>query len=116
MVSAPSARMVMYLQPEAICRALKAAVGEEVLTAYGAGEMERYDRENDTYVIKLKGWNARICAKAETFNRLRDSMRERHESFGMDWFLQLFFDSSESTIDGNRSRSNSVHEIQKIIH
>ena len=70
--------------------------------------MERYDRENDTYVIKLKGWNARIYAKAETFNRLRDSMRDRHGSLGIDWFLQLFFNSSESTIDGNRSRSNIV--------
>ena len=101
----PPARMVMYLQPEAICWVLKAAI---VLTAYGAGEMERYDRENDTYVIKLKGWNARIYAKAETFDTLRDSMRDGHGSFGMDWFMQLFLNSSESTIDGNKSRSNSV--------
>ena len=108
MVSAPSARMVLYLQPEAICRGLKAAVAEEVLTAYGAGLVERYDRKNDTYVIKLKGWNAKIYAKAETFDRLRDSMGDRHGSFGMDWLLQLFFSSSESADQGNRSRSNSV--------
>jgi len=111
MVSAPSARMVLYLQPEAICRPLKAAVGEDVLTAYGEGVVERYDRENDTYVIKMKGWSARIYAKAETFDRVRDSMRDRHGAFGMDWFLQLFFLSSDSTTQGNRSRSDSVASV-----
>lgn len=107
-VSAPSARMVLYLQPEAICRELKAAVGEDVLTAYGSGVVEGYDRKNDTYVIKMKGWNARIYAKAETFDRLRDSMRDGDGSFGMDWLLRLFFLSPDSTDQGNRSRSNSV--------
>jgi len=107
-VSAPSARMVLYLQPEAICRELKAAVGEDVLTAYGAGVMECYDRKNDTYVIKLNGWSARIYAKAETFDRLRDSMRDRAGSFGMNWLLRFFFLSSDSTNPGARSRSNSV--------
>ena len=107
-VSAPSARMVLYLQPDAICRALKAAVGEEVLTAYGEGEVERYDRENDTYAIKLRGWNAKIYAKAESFDRLRDSMGDRDGAFGMDWFLQLFFNSSDAGTQGNRSRTNSV--------
>jgi len=106
-VSALSARMVLYLQPEAICRELKAAVGEDVLTEYGAGIVEGYDRKNDTYVIKLNGWNARIYAKAENFDRLRDSMRDRDVPFGMDWLLRFFF-SSESTNQGTRSRSNSV--------
>lgn len=108
MVSATSARMVLYLQPEAICRELKAAVAEEVLTAYGPGVVERYDRMNDTYVIKLDGWNARIYAKAESFDRLRDSMRDRDGPFGMDWLLRFFFLSSDSTNQGTRSRSNSV--------
>jgi len=107
-VSAHSARMVLYLQPEAICRELKAAVGEDVLTEYGAGVVECYDRENDTYVIKLNGWNARIYAKAETFDRLRDSMRDRDGSFGMDWLLRFFFLTSDSANQGTRSRSNSV--------
>lgn len=107
-VSAPSARMVLYLQPEAICRGLKAAVGEDVLTAYGEGIVERYDKVNDTYVIKLNGWNARIYAKAETFDRLRDSMRDRDGAFGMDWLLRFFFSPSDSIHQGTRSRSNSV--------
>ena len=107
MVSAPSARMVLYLQPDAICRELKAAVGEDVLTAYGAGVMECYNRKNDTYVIKLNGWNARIYAKAETFDRLRDSMRDRDGSFGMDWLLRFFFVPSDSTNQITRSRSSS---------
>lgn len=108
MVSATSARMVLYLQPEAICRELKAAVGEDVLTAYGPGVVERYDRMNDTYVIKLDGWNARIYAKAESFDRLRDSMSDRDGPFGMDWLLRFFFLSSDSTNQDTRSRSNSV--------
>jgi len=110
-VSAPSARMVLYLQPEAITRELKAAVGEDVLTAYGEGKVERYDSENDTYVIKLNGWNARIYAKAETFDRLRDSMQDRDGSFGMDWLLRFFFLSSNSKKDSTRSRSNSVVSV-----
>jgi len=109
-VSAPSARMVLYLQPEAICRELKAAVGEDVLTAYGAGVVECYDRKNDTYVIKLNGWNARIYAKAETFDRLRDSMSDKGP-FGMDWLLQFFFSPPDSTNQGTRSRSNSVASV-----
>jgi len=107
-VSAPSARMVLYLQPDSISRELKATAGEDVLTAYGAGVMESYDRKHDTYVIKLNGWNARIYAKAETFDRLRDSMRDRDGSFGMDWLLRFFFLSSNSTNQDTRSRSNSV--------
>eukprot|EP00536_Pseudo-nitzschia_multiseries_P010728 jgi/Psemu1/297650/fgenesh1_pm.337_\ len=107
-VSAPSARMILYLQPEAICRELKAAVGEDVLTAYGEGAVERYDKVNDTYIIKLNGWNARIYSKAETFDRLRDSMRDRDGSFGMDWLLRFFFSPSHATNQGLRSRSNSV--------
>ena len=99
--------MILYLQPEAISRELKAAVGEDVLTAYGEGTVERYDSNNVTYVIKLNGWNARIYAKAETFDRLRDSMSDK-ESFGMDWLLRFFFLTPDAKKEGTRSRSNSV--------
>lgn len=105
-VSVPSARMILYLQPQAIIRELKAAAGEEVLTIYGKGTVERYDRKNDTYVIKLN-WNARLYAKAETFDRLRDSMRDS-KSFGMEWLIRFFFSSPDSKKDDTRSRSNSV--------
>uniref|UniRef100_A0A7S4ERR4 Uncharacterized protein n=1 Tax=Pseudo-nitzschia australis TaxID=44445 RepID=A0A7S4ERR4_9STRA len=107
-VSAPSARMVLYLQPEAICHELKAAVGEDALTAYGEGIVERYDKVNDTYVIKLNGWSARIYAKAETFDRRRDSMRDKNGSLGMDWLMRFFFPPSDSINQGTRSRSGSV--------
>jgi len=107
-VSAPCARMILYLQPEAICRELKAAVGEDVLTAYGEGVVEQYDKVNDTYVIKLNGWNARIYSKAETFDRVSDSMRDRDGAFGMDWLLRFFFPQSDATNQAMRSRSNSV--------
>jgi hypothetical protein len=108
-VSAPSARMVLYLQPGAIVRPLKAAVGEDALTAFGEGTIERYDLEHDTYVIKLNGWGAKLYAKAENFDRAVNSMRDRDGSSGMDWLLQFFFSSSsDSKKDGRRSRSNSV--------
>jgi hypothetical protein len=108
-VSAPSARMVLYLQPGAIVRPLKAAVGEDALTAFGEGKIERYDLEHDTYVIKLNGWGAKLYAKAETFDRAVNSMRDRDGSFGMDWLLQFFFSSSsDNKKEGRRSRSNSV--------
>lgn len=108
-VSAPSARMVLYLQPEAIVRPLKAAVGEDALTAFGEGTIERYDLEHDTYVIKLNGWGAKLYAKAESFDRAVNSMRDRHGPFGMDWLLQFFFSpSSDARKEGRRSRSNSV--------
>jgi hypothetical protein len=106
-VTAPSARMVLYLQPDAIVRPLKAAVGEDVLTAYGEGSVDRYDIANDTYVIKLK-WGAVTYAKAETFDRLRDSMSDKDGSFGMDWLLRFFFSAPGTKKDGGRSRSNSL--------
>ena len=106
-VTVPSAGMVMYLQPNAIVRPLKAAVGEDALTAYGEGRVEKYDAVNDTYVIKLSGWGARLYAKAETFDRVRDSMRDKDGAFGMNWLLGIFFSSNKSQ-EGTRSRSNSV--------
>ena len=97
----------MYLQPDAIIRPIKAAVGEDALTPYGEGRVENYDATNDTYVIKLKGWGARLYAKAETFDRVHDSMRDKDGPFGMKWLLGIFF-SSNNSHEGTRSRSNSV--------
>jgi hypothetical protein len=105
-VTVPSAGMVMYLQPSAIVRPIKAAVAEDALTAYGEGRVEKYDAENDTYVIKLSGWGAKLYAKAETFERVHDSMRDKDGAFGMKWLLGIFFSSNKS--HGTRSRSNSV--------
>ena len=100
--------MIMYLQPNAIVRPLKAAVGEDALTAYGEGTVEYYDRESDTYKIKLIGWNGSLYAKAETFDRVRDSMRDKDGPFGMNWLLRFFFSTGEKKEDGTRSRSNSI--------
>jgi hypothetical protein len=106
-VTIASARMVCYLQPEYVLKAIKAAVGEDVLTAYGEGVVEKYRYEDDIYVIKLKGgWQATLYAKAETFDRANDGMQDQG-TFGMKWLLDLFF-SSDSTKQTTRSRSNSV--------
>jgi hypothetical protein len=106
LVTAHSLHMVLYLQPHAIVRPLKAAVGEEVQTAYGEGTVVRYDIQNDTYEIKLS-WGARTYAKAETFDRVRDSMRDK-AAFGMDWLLRFFFAPTDAKKEGTRSRSNSI--------
>ena len=97
----------MYLQPNAIVRPLKAAVGEDALTAYGEGRVTKYDAETDMYTIQLAGWNARLYAKAETFDRVRDSMRDRDGPFGMNWLLRFFF-SLTGEEKGARTRSNSI--------
>ena len=98
----------MYLQPEAIIRPLKAAVGEEALTAYGEGTVEKYNQKTDMYTIKLKGWRAKLYAKAETFDRVRDSMRDKDGPFGMNWLLRFFFSPTDSKASVTRSRSNSL--------
>jgi hypothetical protein len=110
-VMAHSLRMVLYLQPSSIVRPLKAAVGEDVLTAYGEGKVQRYNIHHDTYEIKVS-WGATIFAKAETFDRLRDSIRDKDGYFGMDWLLRFFFDPSKGSKGTKeletRSRSNSI--------
>ena len=100
----------MYLQPEAIVRPLKAAVGEEALTAYGEGTVEKYNVKTDIYTIKLKGWGAKLYTKAETFDRVRDSMRDKDGPFGMNWLLRFFFSkgSRPAEVVSTRSRSNSL--------
>lgn len=108
MVTARSAGMVMYLQPESVIRPVKAAVGEDVLTAYGEGKVVGYSLATDMYTIKLNGWSAKLYAKAETFDRVGDSMRDRDGPFGMDWLLRFFFSTPSGNSEGNRSRSNSL--------
>ena len=100
-----SAGMVCYLQPQDIVRAIKASVGEDVLTAYGDGVVERYRVQDDTYQILLKDWGARLYAKAETFDRVQDM--QAGASFGMKWIYDMFFSDSKGGT-GVRSRSNSV--------
>lgn len=109
-VAIPSAKMVMYLQPESIIRPLKAAVGEEALTAYGEGTIQKYNIKSDMYTIKLKGWGATLYAKAETFDRVRETARDKDGAFGMNWLMRFFFSSNAKKAgpSGNRSRSNSV--------
>ena len=110
-VTVPSAKMVMYLQPEAIVRPLKVAVGEETLTAYGEGTVERYNSQTGMYTIKLRGWGATLYAKAETFDRVPDFMRDKDGPFGMNWLLNFFFSSTDAKPTDaivNRSRSNSL--------
>jgi hypothetical protein len=104
----------MYLQPDAIVKPLKAAVGEDALTAYGEGMVVKYDIVRDMYTIELKGWGAKLYCKAETFDRVRDSMRDRDASSGMNWLFQYFFSpSSDRSLEGNRSRSNSVVSVTR---
>lgn len=109
-VTIPSAGMVCYLQPEDVLRPIKASVGEEVLTAYGEGVVERYRFKDDTYQIRLKHWNgAKLYAKAETFDRVDDGVHDKG-NFGMKWLLSMFFSSNSNSKAGTmtRSRSNSV--------
>ena len=108
MVTIPSAGMVCYLQPEDVLRPIKAAVGEDVLTAYGDGVVERYRLKDDMYEIRLKGWRgAKLYAKAEKFDRAADGVNDQG-SFGMKWLLDMFFSSNSKNGTLTRSRSNSV--------
>lgn len=110
-VTVPSAGMVCYLQPDCVVRPLKAAVGEDVLTAYGDGTISRYNADTNTYEIMLHGWNAKLYGKAETFDRAGDGIQHRGTIFGI-IFNMLF--SSENTQQGTtRSRSNSVASIAR---
>lgn len=103
--------MVCYLQPDDVIRPLKAAVGENVLTAYGDGKVIRYRKSDDFYVIRLNGWCATLYAKAETFDRDVDNMNDEPGSIGMAWLFSLLFSSSSRAGSGQRSRSNSVASV-----
>ena len=127
-VTIPSAGMVCYLQPDKIVRPLKAAVGEDVLTAFGEGKVASYRLSDNMYIIQLAGWRATLYAKAETFDRVGDGMQEQDGQFGMSWLLRFFFSGSsgitrtESTrsrtnsfakADSARSRSNSIVSVTR---
>ena len=100
--------MVCYMQPDCIVVPLKAAVGEDVSTEFGEGKVVFYDRPNDTYRIRLNGWNATLYAKSDLFERLGEGIQDRDGPFGVKWLLRFLFFSSESTSSVTRSRSNSV--------
>lgn len=104
-VTIPSAGMVCYLQPEAIVRPLKAAVGEDVLTPYGEGKVTGYNIKSDVYTIKLPA-NLTLYAKAATFDRLGDGVQDRDGPFGVNWLLGFLFYNAKS--QQTRSRSNSL--------
>jgi len=106
-VTVPSCGMVCYLQPECVVRPLKAAVGEDVLTAYGEGKVSKYDVSRDMYTITLN-WKATLYAKGDTFDRVGDGIQDRDGTFGVKWLLRFLFFSSSSGADAPRSRSNSI--------
>ena len=111
-VTIPSTGMVCYLQPEAIVKPLKAAIGEDVTTAYGEGRVQRYDAKNDIYHIWLS-WNATLSAKGESFERLGEGVPDRHGSFGVNWLLGLlFYPGHQQANGGTRTRSNSVSSVR----
>jgi len=108
--------MVCYLQPECVVCPLKAAVGEDVLTAYGEGRVAHYNYVNDVYTIVLDGWNGKLYAKGFSFDRCGEGIQDRDGSFGVNWFLKFLFDGA-ATIQSNtknsrpssvRSRSGSI--------
>jgi hypothetical protein len=113
-VTIPSAGMVCYLQPECVIRPLKAAVGEDVSTPVGEGRVQRYDAAHDMYTIVLNGWNAKLYAKGDTFDRVSDGIQDRDGAFGVNWLLRFFFSPAGAGVASNvapRSRSNSITSI-----
>mmetsp|Transcript_13845 Transcript_13845/g.27874 ORF Transcript_13845/g.27874 Transcript_13845/m.27874 type:complete len:1176 (-) Transcript_13845:114-3641(-) len=112
-VTIPSTGMVCYLQPEAIVKPLKAAIGEDVTTAYGEGRVQSYDTKNDIYHIRLS-WNATLSAKGgESFERLGEGVPDRNGSFGVNWLLGLlFYPGQQQATVGTRTRSNSVSSVR----
>jgi hypothetical protein len=110
-VTVPSAGLVCYLQPDDIVCPLKAARGDDVLTAYGDGKVVRYRQSDDTYEIQLNGWNATLFAKAEAFDRDLDSIHDSATGFGMKWLLGFLFSTSGGKAESQRSRSNSIASV-----
>ncbi|KAL3945578.1 MAG: hypothetical protein SGBAC_000318 [Bacillariaceae sp.] len=110
LVTVPSAGMAMYLQADAIARPIKGSIGEDALTAYGEGTIEKYDASRDMYAIRLKGWGAKLYCKAEKFDRVRDSSRDRDASSNVGWLFDYFFSSRADNLGevGTRTRSNSL--------
>lgn len=99
--------MVCYLQPDDIVCPLKAAKGDEVLTAFGDGKVLRYRLSDNMYEIQLKS-NATLYAKAEAFDRDIDSIHDSGVGFGMKWLLGFLWSSNSQQ---QRSRSNSIASV-----
>jgi len=117
MVTIPSINVVCYLRPESVLQPLKAAVGDGVLTPYGEGTVRKYRREDGMFEIALKGINAILYAKGESFDRISESVQDGQGSSGMNsWLLRfLFFSSRDDALKerGNqRSRSNSIASVR----
>ena len=72
-VTVPLAGMVCYFQPNQIIMPLKSANGEDVLTPYGEGTTIKFRHLDNIYEIKLKGLNATLFAKGESFDRVDGS-------------------------------------------
>lgn len=118
-VTIPSAGMVCYLQPDSVIQPLKAAVGEDVLTAFGEGKVTRFLHDTDLYEISLS-WKAKLYAKADTFDRVGDGIQDRDGVFGVSWLFRMFFSSSspageDTSAAGTRSRSNSLVSGMSIV-
>lgn len=110
-VTVPSVGFVAYLQPDEIVKPLKAAVGDEVTTPYGEGQVQSYDTKSDVYRVKLSGFNAVLYTKGgESFERLGDGVPDMNGPFGVNWLLSFFFDSSDQSVS-TRSRSNSTSSV-----
>lgn len=111
-VTIPSLSMVCYLQPDEIAQPLKAAVGEDVATPYGEGKVAKYRAHDDMYEIVLAAASLKLYAKAETFDRITDGMKDSGGPFGMSWLLRYIFFASDDThgaaAGSTRSRSNSI--------
>lgn len=88
-------------------RPLKAAKGDDVLTAYGDGKVLRYRQADDIYEIRLKN-GATLYAKAESFDRDVDSIHDSATGFGMKWLLGFLWSSETNS---QRSRSNSIASV-----
>jgi len=115
LVTVPSCGMVCYLKPEDVIQPLKAAVGEDVLSAFGEGKIKKYRPEDEIYEISLKGCNGTLYARGETFDRVANGMEERG-SFGMKWILRYFFstDDKNKGPESQRSRSNSIASLSVV--
>jgi hypothetical protein len=83
-------------------------VGEDVLTEFGEGKLRRYDATRNMYLIELDGWNAKLYAKGDTFDRVGDGIQDRDGAFGVNWLLRFLFFSTDKNKTVGRSRSNSV--------
>jgi hypothetical protein len=89
-----------------VLRPLKAALGEDVLTPVGEGKVQGYDPVQNTYLILLNGWNAKLYAKGDTFDRVAEGIQDRDGAFGVNWLLRFFRLAPDTVVP--RSRSNSV--------